>query len=90
MIQRMVGKYRKEKKEEKPKSSFVLKIWEKYGLIGLGVIGTITVGGPISIGVGVGFNVPINKLVFWCCIGVVARCALFTFLGEVGMNMIGQ
>ena len=90
MIQRMVSKYRKEKKEEKPKSKFVLKIWDKYGLIGLGVIGTMTVGGPISIGVGVGFNVPLNKLVFWCCMGVIARCALFTLLGEVGMKMIGQ
>jgi len=88
LIQRLVGKYRKKKKEEKPKSKFVLKIWEKYGLIGLGIIGTMTVGGPISIGVGVGFNVPVNKLVFWCCMGVVARCALFTYLGEMGMKMI--
>jgi len=90
LIQRLVGKYRKTKKEEKPKSGFVLKIWEKYGVIGLGVIGTMTVGGPISIGVGVGFNVPVNKLVFYCCIGVIARCAIFTFLGEVGMKLLGH
>lgn len=88
LIQRLVGKYRKTPKKEKPKSGFVLKIWEKYGVIGLGVIGTMTVGGPISIGVGVGFNVPVNKLVFWCCIGVVARCAIFTFLGELGMKLL--
>jgi membrane protein YqaA with SNARE-associated domain len=90
LIQRLLGKYRKTKKEEKPKSGFVLRVWEKYGLIGLGVIGTMTVGGPISIGVGVGFNVPINKLVFYCCIGVIARCAIFTFLGEVGMKLLGH
>jgi len=88
LIQRIVGKYRKKPKKEKPKSSFALKIWEKYGLIGLGVIGTITVGGPISIGVGVGFNVPVSKLVFYCCIGVIVRCAIFTFLGEVGMKLL--
>lgn len=90
LIQRLVAKYRKTPKKEKPKRGFVLKIWEKYGLIGLGVIGTMTVGGPISIGVGVGFNVPINKLVFYCCIGVVARCAIFTFLGEMGMKLLGH
>ena len=88
LLQRMLGKYRKGKKEEKPKSKFVLKIWDKYGVIGLGVIGTMTVGGPISMGVGVGFNVPVNKLVFWCCIGVVARCAIFTILGQLGMKLL--
>ena len=88
LLQRMLGKYRKGKKEEKPKSKFVLKIWDKYGVIGLGVIGTMTVGGPISMGVGVGFNVPVIKLVFWCCIGVVARCAIFTILGELGMKLL--
>lgn len=90
LIQRFLSKYRKSKKEDKPKPGFILKIWEKYGLIGLGVIGTITVGGPISIGVGVGFNAPINKLVFYCCIGVVIRCAMFTFLGEMGMKLLGH
>ena len=88
LLQRMLGKYRKGKKEEKPKSKFVLKIWDKYGVIGLGIIGTMTVGGPISMGVGVGFNVPVNKLVCWCCIGVVARCAIFTILGELGMKLL--
>jgi membrane protein YqaA with SNARE-associated domain len=90
LIQRFFAKYRKTPKEEKPKSGFILRVWEKYGLVGLGVIGTMTVGGPISIGVGVGFNVPINKLVFYCCIGVIARCAIFTFLGELGMKLLGH
>jgi hypothetical protein len=48
----------------------------------------MTVGAPISISVGVGFNVPINKLVIWCCVGVITRCALFTSLGYFGMQLL--
>jgi hypothetical protein len=65
-----------------------LKIWEKYGVIGLGQIGTMTVGAPISIGVGVGFNVPTNKMVFWCSLGVLIRCTLFTAIGHYGLQML--
>ena len=82
--------YRKRNnKPEKPKKTngFAHRIWERYGLAGLGVIGTITVGGPISIGVGVGLNIPLYKMLIWCCIGVVIRCILFTTLGHYGSKL---
>jgi hypothetical protein len=50
-------------------------------------LGTMTVGAPISIGIGVGFNVPTNKMVFWCSLGVLIRCALFTTLGHYSMQL---
>jgi membrane protein YqaA with SNARE-associated domain len=87
-IKNFLNKYRKVKKERKAPDGLVLKIWNKYGVIGLGFLGTMTVGAPISIGVGVGFNVPINKLVIWCCVGVITRCALFTSLGYFGMQLL--
>ena len=67
---------------------FVLKIWEKYGVIGLGLLGTMSVGAPISIGIGVGFNVPTNKMVFWCSLGVLLRCAIFTAIGYFSLQLI--
>ncbi len=85
-IKQFLAKYRKPK-PEKPKTGLIYTIWEKYGLIGLGFFGTMTVGAPVSIGVGVGFNVPLNKLLVWCCIGVFTRCALFTTIGHYGMKL---
>jgi membrane protein YqaA with SNARE-associated domain len=87
-IKNLLQKYKKDKKEKKAPDGLVLKIWNKYGVIGLGFLGTMTVGAPISIGVGVRFNVPINKLVIWCCVGVITRCALFTSLGYFGMQLL--
>ncbi len=74
-------------KPEKPKTGLIYTIWEKYGIIGLGFVGTMTVGAPVSIGVGVGFNVPLQKLLVWCCLGVITRCALFTTIGYYGLKL---
>ncbi len=88
LIKKWLSKLRKTA-TEKPKKEpgFILKIWEKYGVIGLGLLGTMTVGAPISIGVGVGFNVPTNKMVFWCSLGVLIRCGLFTAIGHYGLQL---
>jgi membrane protein YqaA with SNARE-associated domain len=86
IIKNWLSKFRKPK-TTKPEPGFILKIWEKYGVIGLGLLGTMTVGAPISIGVGVGFNVPTNKMVFWCCLGVLIRCALFTTIGHFSLQL---
>jgi len=87
-IKSWVNQFRKNKVEKtKSEPGFVLKIWEKYGVIGLGLLGTMSVGAPISIGIGVGFNVPTNKMVFWCSLGVLIRCALFTTLGHYSMQL---
>ena len=85
-IRAFVSKYKK-KKEEKPKTSLVYRIWDKYGIIGLGFLGTITVGAPVSIAVGVGFNAPLKKLITWCCLGVITRCVVFTVIGYHGAKL---
>lgn len=87
-IEKLISKYRKAKpqpKEKKP--NLAHKIWDKYGMVGLGLVGTFTVGAPVSIAVGVGFNVSMHKLLFWCCVGVLLRCAVFTTIGHFGMKL---
>lgn len=79
---------KKKVKEEKPRDGMAHKIWKKYGIIGLGLLGTITVGAPISIAVGVGFKAPLQKLITWCCIGVIARCAIFTTVAWYGLKLV--
>jgi membrane protein YqaA with SNARE-associated domain len=85
-ISAFISKYRK-RKEEKPKTGLVYRIWNRYGIIGLGFVGTVTVGAPASIAVGVGFNAPLKKLITWCCLGVITRCIVFTALGYHGAKL---
>ena len=87
-IEKFIAKFRKPKiilKETKP--NLAHRLWNKFGIIGLGLVGTFTVGAPASIGVGVGLNVNINKLAIWCCLGVLIRCIVFTIIGYYGMKL---
>ena len=87
-IEKFISKYRKPKTEPKEKKqNLAHKIWDKFGIVGLGLIGTFTVGAPVSIAVGVGFNVSMPKLLIWCCMGVLLRCAVFTIIGHFGMKL---
>ncbi len=86
-IEHWLSRYRKPK-TPKPKTGIVYRIWNKYGVIGLGLAGTFTVGAPISIAVGVGFNVPMRKLLFWCCIGIIIRCIFFTTIGHFTLHLL--
>ncbi len=66
----------------KPKTGLMYTIWEKYGLYGLGIIGTFFLGAPAAIGVGVGFNANMKKLLPLCVITVIVRCFAFTFFSD--------
>jgi uncharacterized membrane protein len=70
------------------KHPMMLRLWNKYGIIGLGFIGTMSVGAPISLAVGIGLNANIKKLVTWCCIGVITRCIVFTLIGWYGLKLL--
>jgi membrane protein YqaA with SNARE-associated domain len=74
-------------KEPKPNTSLVYRLWNKYGIIGLGFLGTVTVGAPVSLAVGIGFKAPLAKLITWCCIGVITRCVSFTLIGYYGLKL---
>jgi membrane protein YqaA with SNARE-associated domain len=87
-IEKFISTFRKPKKTVKEsKPNLAHKLWAKYGIVGLGFLGTFTVGAPVSIAVGVGFNVNMHKLATWCCIGVLARCIIFTLIGYFGMKL---
>jgi membrane protein YqaA with SNARE-associated domain len=78
---------KKPAQEAKPGTGMVFRIWNKYGVIGLGLLGTITVGAPVSLAVGIGFKAPLQKLITWCCIGVITRCISFTLIGYYGLKL---
>ena len=79
---------KKPDKDQTKKHPVITRLWNKYGIAGMGILGTITVGAPISIAVGTGLNVNLRKLVAWCSLGVFIRCSLFTIIGYYGLQLI--
>ena len=79
---------KKPEKDQTKKHPVITRLWNKDGIAGMGILGTITVGAPISIAVGTGLNVNLRKLVAWCSLGVFIRCSLFTIIGYYGLQLI--
>jgi membrane protein YqaA with SNARE-associated domain len=75
-------------KDETKKHPVITRLWNKYGIAGLGFLGTIIVGAPISIAVGTALNVNMKKLFVYCCAGVITRCSLFTVVGYYGLQLV--
>jgi membrane protein YqaA with SNARE-associated domain len=87
-IRSLFHKKKPTKEAAEKKHPMILRLWNKYGIIGLGFLGTVSVGAPISIAVGIGLNANIKKLVTWCCIGVITRCIAFTLVGWYTLQLI--
>jgi membrane protein YqaA with SNARE-associated domain len=73
--------------EEKQRHPRMVKIWNKYGVAGLGFLGTISIGAPITIAVALALKADFKKLLIWCCIGVFTRCIVFTIVGYYGAKL---
>ena len=70
-------------KEPSTKEKIFKQLWQKYGVFGVGFIGTFFLGGPAAIGVGYGFGVSGKQLLKWCLVAVCIRAVLFTYFFDV-------
>src|SRR5688500_10750830 len=55
-----------ETNNEKPKTGLIYRLWNRYGTFGLGFIGTLAIGAPLSMAAGIGCKAPLKKLITWC------------------------
>ena len=88
-IRSFILKYKKPKPVKAGnKDKMILKLWGKYGVVGVGFLGTFIVGAPISIGIGYGFGIQPKKLVNWCLLAVVLRCFIFSYFFNYVKNLL--
>ncbi len=79
-ISNFIAKFRKPKPKKETTASRILNsLWAKYGKFGVGFIGTLLVGAPLSIAVGVGFGVQVRQMITYCLIAVIIRCIAFSY-----------
>ena len=67
------------------------RIWDRYGLIGLGLLGPMTVGAQIGAALGLTLNAAPRRLFVWMSIGALAWSILLTIavlLGLLGVQTV--
>jgi hypothetical protein len=69
-----------------PDERLIIRIWDKYGVVGLGLLGPFLVGAPLSAAIGVMFGASYSRLLFWMILGILLWTAAFTVVGVVGIE----
>lgn len=64
---------------------FIPRIWDRYGVIGLGLLAPLLTGAPVGAALGLALGVPANRLLFWLSIGIALWSIVLTLVGVLGV-----
>jgi hypothetical protein len=68
--------------------SRIYRIWASYGVVGLGLLAPLFVGAPLGTVLGIIFDVPRRRLLFWIIVGIILWGAGLTLAGALGLVAI--
>ncbi len=74
---------KKNNKEAKTRGRIYL-IWEKYGVIGLGLLSPLVTGVLLGAAIGVSLGAPRARLIIWMSIGIVIWTIILTIIATLG------
>lgn len=73
------------RKSEDKKLGRIHRIWDRYGVQGLGMLAPLLVGAPLGAALGITLSAPVNRLLIWMSLGIVLWSAVFTLVGLLGI-----
>ncbi len=76
----------KKKEKTKKNKGRIYKIWNKYGVIGLGMLSPILTGTPLGAAIGVSLGASPKDLLFWMSIGIVVWTIPLTIISTLGFS----
>lgn len=74
----------KRKEKERKNNGQIYRIWEKYGVIGLGMLSPLLLGAPLGAAIGISLGASPGRLIFWMSIGIVFWTILLTTISTLG------
>mgnify|MGYP001308212733 CR=1 FL=1 len=72
----------------KKRQGIIHKIWQKYGVIGLGLLSPFLTGAPLGTALGIALGIPRKKLLLWISIGIILWGIGLTIAGAMGKPFI--
>lgn len=76
---------RRKQKKVKEENSSIERIWDKYGVIGLGLLSPLITGAPLGAAIGVSLGAPPSRLILWMVIGIVVWAIILTLVSTLGI-----
>lgn len=60
-------------------------LWERFGVVGLGLLAPLLVGAPLGTALGVVMGAPVRRLLFWVGVGIALWSALLAAAAVLGL-----
>ncbi len=76
---------RHERKEMKGQHELMYRIWDRYGVIGLGLLAPLLTGAPLGVALGLTLGAPPSRLFFWASVGIVLWSTALTLAAALGL-----
>jgi hypothetical protein len=73
-----------EQREKHGHHGLVSRIWERYGVIGLGLLAPLLTGPLLGVALGLTFGARPSRLLFWAGVGIVLWSAALTLAAALG------
>lgn len=70
---------------KRDRQSVAWRIWDRWGVLGLGLLAPLITGAPLGAAIGLALGVPTRRLLLWMIIGIAVWSALLTLLGVLGL-----
>ena len=64
------------------------RIWQRYGVIGWGLLAPLLTGSPLGAALGLALGAPARRLLFWIIVGSVLWSGVFTLIAVLGMRAL--
>jgi len=79
-------KRKREKLEER--RGFLYRVWQRYGVIGWGLLAPLLVGSPLGAALGLVLGAPPRRLLPWLAAGSVLWSVVFSLLAALGSHFL--
>jgi membrane protein YqaA with SNARE-associated domain len=69
---------RRHKQKEENKLSLIQRIWQRYGVIGLGLLSPLLTGAPLGAALGISLGAGKRRLMVWMSVGIILWTLILT------------
>lgn len=76
------------RKEEKRRQGLIYRIWQCYGVVGLGLLAPLLAGAPLAVALGLTLGVPAGRLLFWISLGIILWSVGLTLAGALVWDLV--
>ncbi len=77
---------RRDRGKEQEKKGQVYRIWDKYGVIGLGMLSPLLTGAPLGAAIGISLGASPGRLIFWMSFGILIWTIILTIISTLGFE----